>query len=109
MLFIGLRRVGARWTTWYQKIHLLKDAELRDWYLSHSNIPIEDLDTLTDPAVLKLAHRTLHHKVLLENKKYFFSKKSTDPLVLKLAESYDATEFLMVYIVFLLSRYHTEI
>lgn len=109
MLFLGLRQVGAKWTTWYQKIDLLKDAELREWYLSHSNIPTEDLDTLTDPAVLKLAHRTLHHEVLLETKKKFFSKKSTDPIVLKLAKSYDATEFLMVYMLYPTLRYYTDI
>jgi len=98
MLFVGLLRVGSRWTTWYQNISLLKDIELREWYLAHSQKSSKELETLTDPAVLKLAHTALHHEVLVETKKHFFSKKSTDPLVVRLSSSFEATDFLMVYI-----------
>lgn len=96
LLFVGLRRVGSRWTTWYQKIDLLKDSELREWYLSHSKISAKELESLTDPAVLKLAHQALYGEVLAETRKSFFIKKSGDLLVLKLAKSFEATEFLMV-------------
>jgi hypothetical protein len=97
MLFVGLRRTGSRWTTWYQKIALLEDAELKEWYLLKSESGFrKQLEDLTDPAILKLARQALLRDVLMETKKPFFVKKSEDPLVSKLARSFEATDFLMV-------------
>jgi hypothetical protein len=96
ILFMGLRQLGSRWTTWFQKIDLLKDSELREWYISNSHISAKELDSLTDPAVLKLAHQALHHQVVAETRKNLFAKKSEDPLVLKMTKSFEATDFLMV-------------
>jgi hypothetical protein len=96
MLLVGLRRTGSRWTTWYQKISLVEDAELRAWYLLRSNIVSrKEIEDMTDPAILKLAREALLRDVLLETRKPFFVQESKDPLILKLAKSFEATDFLM--------------
>jgi hypothetical protein len=97
LLAFGVRHTGSRWTTWYQKIILLDDSTLRDWYLGKvpSNTK-HDLLELSEPAVLKVARQELFHDVLLERQKYFFSRHTKDPLVAQLARSFQATDFLMV-------------
>lgn len=57
-LFIGVRRTGSAWTTWYQKISLVQDSELRDWYFSKlDETTREDIIKSSDPAILKLARQ----------------------------------------------------
>lgn len=97
LLFFGLRHIGSRWTTWYQKIILLDDFTLRDWYLDKvSSSTKDDLLGISEPAILKLARQALFHDVFLERRKYPFSRHTKDPLVAQLAKSFQATEFLMV-------------
>jgi hypothetical protein len=56
----------------------------------------DELQEKTDPAVLKLARQCLIRDVLQETRKPFWAKSTEDALVLRMAESYDATGFLMV-------------
>jgi len=97
LLILGVRRTGSRWTTWHQKINLLDDLTLRDWYLN--KVPTSSKDNLleiSEPAILKLARQALFHDILLEKQKYFFSRHTKDPLVAQLAKAFQATDFLMV-------------
>ena len=97
MLLIVVRYIGSQWATWYQKVELVKDAQLKEWYLSkvgaQSRTALEDL---SDPAVLKLARQALLRDVVDETQKIPFKKRTKDTLVQKLAGSYQATDFLMV-------------
>lgn len=97
LLLLGVRRTGSRWTTFYQKIDLIEDSELRNWYINRRNDRCqEDLENMSDPAILRLARQALLHEVLIEQKKFFFSSKTQDPLVSKMVKSFEATVFLMV-------------
>jgi len=97
LLVFGVRHTGSRWTTWYQKILLLDDSTLRDWYLDKvSNSTKDELLEISEPAILKLARHAMFHDVLLEKRKYLFSRQTKDPLVAQLARSFQATDFLMV-------------
>lgn len=95
MLFIGVRRTGAQWTTWYQKISLVDDQTLRTWFIENKTSSMDGIEKMSDPAVLRFAREALLNDVLAERRKSMFSKKTTDPLVLKLVQSYEATNFLM--------------
>jgi len=97
LLLLGVRRTGSRWTTWYQKITLIDDAALRSWFVERLSISeSEDIQKLTDPKILTLARQSLQREVLAEQRQTIFTKASTDPMVSKLVESYQATVFLMV-------------
>lgn len=96
MLFFGVRRTGAQWTTWYQKISLVDDQTLRTWFIENKTSGMDGIEKMSDPAVLRFARDALLKDVLAERKKSIFSKKTIDPLVLKLVRSYEATNFLMV-------------
>jgi hypothetical protein len=97
LLVFGVRHTGSQWTTWYQKIILLDDLTLKDWYLDKaSSSTKDDLLEISEPAILKLARQAMFHDVLLEKRKYFFTHRTKDPLVAQLARSLQATDFLMV-------------
>jgi hypothetical protein len=97
LLILGVRRTGSRWTTWYQKIVLLDDSTLKNWYLEKiSSSTKNNLSEISEPAILKLARQALFHEILLERQKYFFSRHTKDPLVAQLAGAFPATDFLMV-------------
>jgi hypothetical protein len=99
LLAFGVRHIGSQWTTWYQKIILLDDLTLKDWYLDR--VPSrtkDDLLEISEPAILKLARQALFHDVVLERQKYFLARRTKDPLVAQLAGSLQATDFLMVSI-----------
>jgi hypothetical protein len=96
LLVFGVRHIGSRWATWYQKIILLDDFTLRDWYLAKISSSTKDnLLEISEPALLKLARQRLFHDVLLERRKSFFSRHTKDPLVAQLAKAFEATDFLM--------------
>jgi hypothetical protein len=94
LLALGVRRTGLRWTTWYLKIKKITDQDLRQWYIeAHEEGNEKALEGMTDPAVLKLARDTILREILAT--KRWFVKKTKDPLVLALAQSYEATVFLL--------------
>lgn len=97
LLILGVRRIGSRWTTWYQKIFPLDDSTLKEWYLDKISISTRDeLEKMSEPAILKLGRQALFHDVVLESRKWFLSHQTKDPLVVQLAKSFKATDFLMV-------------
>ena len=101
LLLLGVRHTGSRWTTWYQKIELVNDSTLRDWYFGkRADSNCEALEKMSDPAILRFARQALLQDVVIEQKKFFFQSKSKDMLVLKMVKSYPATVFLMVSILF---------
>lgn len=96
LLLLGVRTTGSRWTTWYQKIELVTDTELREWYLNKRVATSRDsLEKMSDPALLRLARQAINHDIAVERRLRMFVNKSKDPLVAKLVKSYEATDFLM--------------
>lgn len=94
LLVLGVRHTGSRWTTWYLNIERLTDQKLREWYIeTHEDGNEKALAGMTDPAVLKIARAAMIQEVTATRRR--FRRKSTDPLVLALAKSYDATVFLL--------------
>jgi hypothetical protein len=96
LLLLGVRWTGSRWTTWYQKIKLITDTELRDWYIEKQGPSSrESIEKMSDPAVLKLGRESLLQEVLIEQHKSIFSSRPKDPLVAQLATCFESTSFLM--------------
>lgn len=96
-MLLGVRYIGSLWATWHQKLTLVEDSELRKWYLDRVAPECRgELLEKTDPALLKLARQCLVCDVLQETKKTFFAKSTGDPLVLRMAKSFEGTAFLMV-------------
>lgn len=96
LLILGLRSVGARWVTWYQKIRCTNDAEIRQWYLStYAEDDEKAFEKMSDPAALKLSREALLRAVLAERNKGIFSKATKDKLVFELARDWDSTNFLI--------------
>ena len=94
LLVLGVRYTGARWTTWYLNIEKISDPALRVWYVkTHQHGNNQALAGLTEPAALKLAREAMMRDVKAARKR--FGRKTTDPVVLSMAKSYDATEFLL--------------
>ena len=97
LLLLGVRRTGSRWTSWYQKMVVIDDKTLREWYIQRESA--ENANTVeekTEPALLKASRQSLHGEILKAKSGFFYSKGSDDPLVSKLAKCYDSTIFLMV-------------
>ncbi|KAL2067476.1 hypothetical protein VTL71DRAFT_1901 [Oculimacula yallundae] len=94
LLGLGVRHIGSLWTTWYLKIEKINDPDLRKWYIdAYENGNESAMASLTEPRVLKLARDAMLKDITSFRKR--FGRKSTDPVVLSLAKSYDATIFLL--------------
>jgi hypothetical protein len=94
LLVLGVRYTGSRWTTWYLTIEKIGDPALRDWYVkTYERGDERALAGLTEPAALKLAREAMMRDVKAARSR--FGRKTTDPVVLSMAKSYDATVFLL--------------
>jgi hypothetical protein len=97
LLLLGTRYIGSQWTIWYQKIALLDDVTLREWYIQRETARCNTfVEKISEPALLKAARENLLREVQRAKSRIFQSKRTVDPLVSKLAKCYDATLFLMV-------------
>jgi hypothetical protein len=91
-LMLGARRVISQWGTWYHKIPTVSDKDVASWYMKYSSI---SQDALSDMGASPLPRKTLQVAVDKERSRSFFSKATSDEVVRKLAEGYDATIVLM--------------
>jgi glycosyltransferase involved in cell wall biosynthesis len=95
-LLLALRRVGSRWVTWYQGIKQTNDTEVRKWYTEKKAGGVSTyLDSLSDPAALKVCREALLADVQQELGKSFYHKPTEDELVRGLAADWDRTNFLL--------------
>lgn len=95
-LFLALRRVGAKWVTWYQNIKQTNDTEVRKWYTENkAGGDSSVLDAMSDPAALKVCREALLADVQAEMNKSFIYKPTRDELVRGLAQDYTRTNFLL--------------
>ncbi|KAI9927826.1 hypothetical protein MW887_002678 [Aspergillus wentii] len=96
MLLLGLRHVASKWVTWYQKLRRTDDTEIRKWYIStYGNNDEKVFGNLSDPAVMKLSREALLKDILAEKSRWFFSKQTSDKLVLELSSDWESTNFLL--------------
>ncbi|KAF2430083.1 hypothetical protein EJ08DRAFT_697629 [Tothia fuscella] len=96
LLFLGLRRVGSRWTTWISTVHTIEDTDVKEWYINQrANGRKDAFDGLTDPAAMSLSRVNLSEAVLKERKRMFWQKSTADELVKKLSKCWEATVFLL--------------
>jgi glycosyltransferase involved in cell wall biosynthesis len=97
-LLLGARKVLSQWSTWYLKIPYVTDAEVVDWYMktrdSRKATSFFEED-MKDIGMTPHPRRELHTAVLREVNRHFWTRRTTDPLVAKLAEGYYSTVFLM--------------
>ncbi|KFG79629.1 glycosyl transferase, group 1 family protein [Metarhizium anisopliae] len=94
-LLVGARGTISQWSSWYLKIPFVTDAEVISWYRQSANAPAADLANLDDKDMMPIARSAIHAAVLKECNRFYFSKRSSDPLIRKLAEGYQSTMFLM--------------
>ncbi|PYI09575.1 glycosyl transferase [Aspergillus sclerotiicarbonarius CBS 121057] len=93
-LLLGARRVISRWNRWYLNIPCVTDTQVVNWYTQTqesnyigSSEKVKDVGADARQALLASVHK--------ENKKWVWSKKTTDPFVAKMADGYSATTFLL--------------
>ncbi|GJP88494.1 glycosyl transferase [Aspergillus niger] len=94
-LLLGARRVMARWNSWYLNIPCVTDTEIVNWYMQSSASDYRGSSTEKVKDVGADARRALLSSVQKENKKWFWSKKTTDPFIARMAEGYSSTTFLL--------------
>lgn len=95
-LLLGLRTIASKWVTWYQTIRRTDDTEIRKWFIStYGNNDEKALESLSDPAVLKIAREALLNDVLAETKRSSSSKTKSNGLVFELARDWKSTIFLI--------------
>ncbi|EDO01996.1 hypothetical protein SS1G_04472 [Sclerotinia sclerotiorum 1980 UF-70] len=93
-LALGTRHIASKWTTWHQKIENISDKALKEWYIkAHKGGDDHAFDRMTDPAALKISRTAMIEEIT--KVRSGFLHKCQDPTVKSLAESYDATIFLL--------------
>ncbi|OOF93578.1 glycosyltransferase family 4 protein [Aspergillus carbonarius ITEM 5010] len=94
-LLLGARRVISRWNRWYLNIPCVTDTEVVNWYMQTQGSSYTGSSTEKVKDVGADARQALLASVHKENKKWVWSKKTTDPFVAKMADGYSATTFLL--------------
>jgi hypothetical protein len=97
-LLLGARTIISQWSNWYLKIPCITDYDAVKWYekkKASSDSSPGVLGTTTDLAATPLPRKALLADVLAERNRRPWKKSTTDELVLRLAEGYSATMFLM--------------
>lgn len=94
LLALGTRHTASKWTTWHQKLESISDKALKEWYIKTRKGEDEHaFDGMTDPAALKLSRTAMI--VEITKVRSGFRHKTQDSTVKSLADSYDATIFLL--------------
>lgn len=97
-LLLGARGIISQWSTWYLKVPCVTDTEVVNWYIKtkSSSEPSSGLsEGGLDLAATPLPRKALLDDVLKERNRRCWTKSTNDELVLKLAEGYPATMFLL--------------
>ncbi|QSZ30095.1 hypothetical protein DSL72_004615 [Monilinia vaccinii-corymbosi] len=94
LLALGTRYTASKWTTWHQKIESISDKALKEWYIkTHKEGDDHAFDGMTDPAALKISRTAMIEAITKVQSG--FRHKTQDATVKSLADSYDATIFLL--------------
>lgn len=94
LLALGTRHTASKWTTWHQNIKPISDKALKEWYIkTHKDGDDHAFDGMTDPAALKISRTAMIEAI--KKVRSGIRHKCQDPTIKSLAESYDATIFLL--------------
>lgn len=94
-LLLETRRAVSQWGTWYHKIPCITDNDIVDWYSkkrASSNPSSALLEGVTER---QLPRKALLAAVLKERNRRPWTKRTTDEFILRLAEGYSSTTFLL--------------
>lgn len=97
-LVLGARKVISKWSSWYLNIPSLTDTEVVNWYTTTANTddPASGVgEGVADVGTTPLPRKALLSAILKEHHRRPWTKATTDKVVLKMAEGYSATMFLM--------------
>lgn len=93
-LILGGRTVLARWSSWYLKVIIYSDSDIVNWYTQVT--PAEEIPKgVTDLGPTPLPRSKVYARVQQELKRKPWQKPTSDKMIRELAESYEATCFLM--------------
>ncbi|TKA72816.1 hypothetical protein B0A49_05480 [Cryomyces minteri] len=97
-LLLGSRRVLSQWSSWYLKVYCVSDTEVVNWYTktteangSHVELP----EGVTDLAATPLPRKAIMAEILIERHRRPWTKSTADDIVVRLANGYPATMFMM--------------
>ncbi|KAH7400444.1 hypothetical protein BKA64DRAFT_481996 [Cadophora sp. MPI-SDFR-AT-0126] len=96
-LLYGARKTMSQWSTWYLNIPHVTDVEVVSWYVNTRDGCNSSPGDMEDVAMGPHPRRALHAAVLAECNRQFWTRATTDPLVLKLAKGHSSTMFLMAW------------
>ncbi|PYH91621.1 glycosyl transferase [Aspergillus ellipticus CBS 707.79] len=94
-LLLGARRVISQWNSWYLNIPTVTDTEVVNWYMQTPALGYLGSASEKVKDVGADARQALLASVQKERSKWFWSKKTNDPFVAKMADGYSATVFLL--------------
>lgn len=95
-LLYGARQVISDWATWYLNIPVVTDAEVVGWYATRHSITASG-EHLKELSATGQPRTELHQAVAKEFSRHFWSSKTKDPVVAKMAAGYASTKFLMTW------------
>jgi hypothetical protein len=95
-LLFGARKVMTAWATWYLNIPVVTDAEILTWYTGKHDITASD-EELKELSATGKPRDELQAAVVKESQRSFWSAKTKDTLVGRLAVGYESTRFLMTW------------
>ncbi|POS88089.1 hypothetical protein EPUL_000337 [Erysiphe pulchra] len=94
LLILSIRYLGSSWTTWLFRIVIIDDQRLKKWYIDRYQSGDEKgLVNITEPGLLKIARDTILRDIKVAKKRFW--KKVDDPLIKALANSHNASTFLL--------------
>jgi hypothetical protein len=99
-LLLGARGVISQWSNWYLKIPCVTDTDVVNWFIqtralsdTSSGLP----EGVKDVGSTSLPRQTLLANVHKERNRRFWTRSTADPFVMKMANGYSATIFLLVW------------
>lgn len=95
-LLLGAAKIAASWSTWYLSINFVSDQEISKWYKETQMVDEHDLPLgVTDISTTPIPRMAFSAAVEKERLRSQWSKPTNDELVLKIANAYSSTKFLM--------------
>ncbi|KAL4937830.1 hypothetical protein BDV06DRAFT_202134 [Aspergillus oleicola] len=94
-LLLGARRVISQWNSWYLNIPRITDGDVVNWYVQTQRS--NGSDAIKDVSSSSVPRKALYEAVQKEQQRSFWSRRTNDEFVRKMADGYSATMFLLVW------------
>ncbi|RKF62390.1 putative glycosyl group 1 family protein [Erysiphe neolycopersici] len=94
LLILSIRYLGSLWITWLFRIEIIDDQSLKKWYIDrYQGGDQKGLVNITESGLLKIARDTIIRDIKVAKKRFW--KKLDDPVIKALANSHEASIFLL--------------